>query len=147
MQTTYHRHGNKPVGAANVVVVLRGYTTGHILENSAEHTGGWLGTVSKIPWSQWSEIFFTSPLTPSPPPLRGEIPSYFWLHSMMVNKSMKPIFWEKFWEIWGKYFTSLASRYFWDGPLLKSLEHETAGSYYGTKWRESLQQMQWLYNK
>ena len=25
-----------------------------------------LGTVSKIPWSQSSEIFFTSPLTPSP---------------------------------------------------------------------------------
>ena len=55
---------------------------------------GLLGTVSKIPWRQWSEIFFTSPLTPSPP-LRSEIPSYFWLHSMMVNRSMKPFF---FWK-------------------------------------------------
>ena len=54
-----------------------------------------LGTVSKIPWSQWSEIFFTSPLTPSPHPLRSEIPSYFWLHSMMVNTSMKPFFLKK----------------------------------------------------
>ena len=26
------------------------------------------------------------------PPLRSEIPSYFWLHSMMVNTSMKPFF-------------------------------------------------------
>ena len=30
-----------------------------------------------------------------PPPLRSEIPLYFWLHSMMVNTSMKPIlFWK-----------------------------------------------------
>ena len=104
-----------------------------------------LGTVSKIPWSQWSEILFTSPLTPSPP-LRSEIPSYFWLHSMMVN-TMQSLsdFIEKLYEanfFWKseivtmksptpspppppppseKYFTSLASRYFWDGPLLKAV--------------------------
>ena len=60
-------------------------------------------------------------------PLRSEVPSYFWLHSMMVNTSPEAnCFWKS--EILTmksptpsppseKYFTSLASRYFWDGPL------------------------------
>ena len=62
------------------------------------------------------------------PPLRSEIPSYFWLHSMMVNTSMKPFFFWKSEKVTmksptpppppsEKYFTSFPSRYFWDGPL------------------------------
>ena len=42
---------------------------------------------------KWNIFHFS--LDPLPPPLRSEIPSYIWLHSMTVNTSMKPIYFEK----------------------------------------------------
>ena len=87
---------------------------------------GLLGTVSKIPWSQWSEIFFTSPLTPPPPSQKWN--SVLRLASFYDGKHKHEA--NFFWKKWNsdheiayalppseKYFTSLASRYFWDGPL------------------------------
>ena len=86
-----------------------------------------LGTVSKIPWSQWSEIFFTSPLTPLPPPPQ-KWNSVLLLASFYDGKHKHEANFGGKSEIVTmksptpppseKYFTSLASRYFWDGPLL-----------------------------
>ena len=60
-----------------------------ILQFKNADTYGFLYALKPMKWNIFH--FSLDPL----PPLRSEIPSYFWLHSMMVNTSLKPIFFEK----------------------------------------------------